>query len=61
MVGHALREIYTHNLYVYYDKYLIMIADALFLGLCQFFSLSGYLFKKIDSWKKYGFFIKKKL
>lgn len=61
VVGHALRGIYTHKLYMYSDKYLIIIADILFLGAMPvFFALSGYLFKKIDSWKEYAKFIKKK-
>lgn len=61
VVGHALRGIYTHNLYSCYDKYLIIVADIMFLiAMPVFFALSGYLFKKINSWKNYIFFIEKK-
>lgn len=61
VLGHTLRGIYTHNLYLNYDKYLVIIADIIFLfAMPVFFALSGYLFKPLNSWREYKFFIRKK-
>ena len=52
VLGHTLRGIYTHNLYLNYYKYLVIIADIIFLfSMPVFFALSGYLFKPLNSWR----------